>query len=70
VVPNELGQPNITEVPTVVPTSSPGVLTPDLAKVIEAWPTMPAVAKAGVLAMIHAAKGGQIEEQSHLRTSW
>jgi hypothetical protein len=57
---NELGQPNIVEVPTVVPTFSRRLsnahLTPELAKIIDAWPSLPPVAKAGVLAMIDAAE--------------
>src|SRR5262249_27514625 len=41
VVPNELGQPNNIEVPTVVPTSLRGYsqlhLSPELAKIIAVW---------------------------------
>jgi hypothetical protein len=51
-------------VPTVVPTSSRGFsnvhLTPELTKIIDAWPSLPPVAKAGILAMIEAAKGTQM----------
>ena len=64
--PNELGQTDIVEVPTVVPTFSRGLshvhLTPELAEIIDAWPSLPSVAKAGVLAMIEAAKGAQMDE--------
>jgi hypothetical protein len=51
-------------VPTVVPTSlhdfSNAHLTPELTKIIDAWPSLPTVAKAGVLAMIEAAKANQM----------
>jgi hypothetical protein len=39
--------------------STPGSLLPaDLAAVIYAWPTLPPAMRAGILAMVHAAKGG------------
>ncbi len=64
--PNELGLPDILEVPTGVPTSLRGFsnthLTPELAKIIDAWSSLPSVAKAGVLAMIEAVKGAQMDK--------
>jgi hypothetical protein len=57
-------------VPTVVPTKLRGSsnlrLTPELAKIIDAWPSLPPVAKAGVLAMIEAAKGPPVNEIGEL----
>jgi hypothetical protein len=48
------------EVPTVVP-SPPGAISgqpfpPDLARVINAWDRLPEAIKAGVLALVNAAK--------------
>jgi hypothetical protein len=66
VPPNELGLPDILEVPKGVPTSLPGFsnthLTPELTKIIDAWPLLPPVAKAGILAMIEATKGAQVDD--------
>jgi hypothetical protein len=68
-MPNELGQPNITEVPTVVPTSSRGYSQPhlstELAKIIAVWPSLPPVAKAGILAMIEAANTVHVNENGN-----
>ena len=33
-------------------------LPPDLAELVNAWPTLPAALKAGILAMVKAAKAG------------
>ena len=40
-----------------LPNSAP--ITPDLADVLTAWPTLPESVKAGILAMIKATKAGQ-----------
>jgi hypothetical protein len=65
-VSNELGQTNISEVPTVVPTFSRGCLqphiSPELAKIMAVWPSLPSVAKAGILAMIDAANAARVNE--------
>jgi len=34
---------------------------PDLARIVAAWPTLPEVIRAGILAMVKAADGGEIE---------
>ncbi len=51
------------EVPTVVPSRpnalSPSHLAPELNKIVDAWSSLPPIVKAGILAMIEAAKGGQ-----------
>ena len=61
--PNSLGQPATSEVPTVVPSFSepPSALhlSPELKKLVEAWPNLPQVVKAGILAMIDAAAGSR-----------
>jgi hypothetical protein len=60
VPPNELGQRDISEVPTGVPCWSPSHpkahLTPELSKIVKVWPSLPLVAKAGILAMVEASK--------------
>jgi hypothetical protein len=46
-------------VPTLVPrksTRSCASFTPELAQIIDSWPSLPPVAKAGVLAIINAAR--------------
>jgi hypothetical protein len=35
-----------------------GKIDPDFAKVAAAWPTLPAAIRAGIVAMVKAAKGG------------
>lgn len=35
------------------------VTDPDLAELVRAWPTMPALIRAGVLALVRAAEGGK-----------
>jgi hypothetical protein len=37
----------------------PAAIDPDLAAVVDAWPTLPAAIKAGILAMIGAAEQGR-----------
>jgi hypothetical protein len=58
-----LGQIDAGEVPTVVPSllESPFVrdFPPDLIKIVNAWPSLPMVVKAGVLAMVEAVAEGQ-----------
>jgi hypothetical protein len=53
-------------VPTVVPTKLRRLsnlhLPPELTKIIDAWSSLPPVAKAGVLAMIEAARGVRVNE--------
>jgi hypothetical protein len=50
-------------VPSVVPPNSNAPISvhlpPELAKVVSAWPDLPAVVKAGILAMIEAAGESQ-----------
>jgi hypothetical protein len=50
-------------VPTLVPTTLTGFsrnqLTPDLSRIIDAWPSLPSFVKAGVLALVEAAKKAQ-----------
>jgi hypothetical protein len=36
---------------------------PDLARIVAAWPTLPEVIRAGILAMVKAADGGEIANQ-------
>ena len=44
---------------TDAPTPSPGPApAPDLAELVNAWPTLAPAIRAGILAMIQAAKGG------------
>jgi hypothetical protein len=66
VPPKELGLSDILEVPAGVPTSSRGFsnthLNPELAKIIDAWLSLPLVAKAGIRAMIEAAKGAHVDD--------
>jgi len=45
-------------VPSVAGTNSTSILPPDLAAVTAAWPSLPAAIKAGILALVHAAKRG------------
>jgi hypothetical protein len=44
-------------VPSAADTNSALILPPDLAAVTAAWPSLPAAIKAGILALVHAAKG-------------
>jgi hypothetical protein len=57
----ELRDGEFGEVPTVVPSppndGSNAPLPPDLARLVDAWPSLPPAIKAGILAMI-AASGG------------
>jgi len=39
------------------PTPAPA-LTPDLAELVNAWPTLAPAMRAGIMAMVNAAKGG------------
>jgi hypothetical protein len=59
----ELREPLPAEVPVVVPSSSGAVsgpdFPPDLARVVAAWPDLPAAIKAGVLALVDARAGDQ-----------
>jgi hypothetical protein len=51
-------------VPTVVPTHlhsfSSGNLSPELAKILDAWQSLPSVVQANVLAIIETAKQPQL----------
>jgi hypothetical protein len=57
----DLGQSEESQVPTVVPSLSgarpSSDLSPDLTRVVGAWPSLPAVIKAGILALVQAAGG-------------
>src|SRR5262245_4637728 len=58
---NELGQSTVREVPALVPSPSDVTshtnLSPELTRIIHAWPILPAVVRAGILAMIEASEG-------------
>jgi hypothetical protein len=63
---NQLRQIEKGEVPTVVPSSSEFPfarhIPSELAKVVIAWPGLPPIVKAGILAMINASASGQEAE--------
>jgi hypothetical protein len=52
------------EVPTLVPSKShsrsSARLSPEISQIIDAWPSLPPVAKAGILAMIEAADSASL----------
>jgi hypothetical protein len=59
----EIRETQNAEVPVVVPSPSEAVsgpdFPPDLARVVAAWPDLPQAIKAGVLALVNAAAGGE-----------
>jgi hypothetical protein len=46
-------------VPSLLESPSERHIPPDLIKIVNAWPSLPAVVKAGVLAMVEAVAEGQ-----------
>src|SRR5262249_53360257 len=66
--PSQLRQSGAAEVPPVVPTTLHCTCinshSPEITKIANAYPDLPAVVKAGILAMIGAAEGAQMRSSA------